>query len=304
MRHLPRIIVLICVLVATPARAQEEVITDIQVKGAVRTEEQTVRSIAGLKIGDSLHSDTLDTARERLHTSGMFADINVYWEPHGVGVRIVIVVKEKFPWAPLPTFSYSPGDISGGGLIAHGNLFGLGKRGLIGGRLSTVNSGAVAAYEDPAVLGSWGFFTIKAKYQSQTIPEYSNLPEYNTPLAPMRNTNLRSYGGELRVGVAWFRRVKTSVGWNLDQNDVRSSLFDESNPNAAALGAALPPATTNARRGSADLRFSRARTRRHVWERPRVRHRVRRSSLGQPVESLVLEGERLLRARLSLLPLA
>lgn len=257
MPQLLRIAILICVFAATRAFAQEEVITDVQVKGAVRTSEQTVRSIAGIDIGDSMFNDTLDMARERLHTSGMFADINVYWEPHGVGVRVIIVVNEKFPWAPLPTFSYSPGDISGGGLIAHGNLFGLGKRGLIGGRISTVNSGAIAAYEDPAVFGSWAYFTLKGKYQSQIIPEYANVKIPNMPLAPIRDTNLRTYGFEISAGVAWFRRVKTAVGWNVDRNDVRSSLPDEGNPVALKLSPIyLPAAATSARRGSATVNLT------------------------------------------------
>jgi len=147
------------------------------------------------------------------------------------GVRINIVVKEKFPWAPLPTFSYSPGNISGGAIVAHGNLFGQGKRGVIGGRISNVDSGALAAYEDPAVWGSWIFFTVKGKYQLQIIPEYSN--EYGNlsglPLSPMRNTKLRSYGGDINVGVAWFRKVRTSVGWIFDQNDVLWSAGNSDN---------------------------------------------------------------------------
>jgi len=102
----------------------------------------------------------------------------------------------------------------GGAIVAHGNLFGQGKRGVIGGRISNVDSGALAAYEDPAVWGSWIFFTVKGKYQLQIIPEYSN--EYGNlsglPLSPMRNTKLRSYGGDINVGVAWFRKVRTSVG--------------------------------------------------------------------------------------------
>lgn len=250
MRQVSSVIFVLCLAAATSARAQEEIITDVQVKNAIRTSEQTVRSIAGIEIGEPLRSDTLDIARERLHTSGLFSDVNVYWEPHGVGVRVVIVIGEKFPWAPLPTFSYAPGDVSGGLLIAHGNLFGLGKRGLIGGRVSTVNSGAIVAYEDPSVFGSWAFFTIKAKYQSQTIPEYANVDILGMPLAPVRDTNLRTYGYELSAGVAWFRRVRTAVGWNLDRNDVRSSQPDQGNPVAMAYLPTLPPATKSARRGA------------------------------------------------------
>jgi outer membrane protein assembly factor BamA len=248
MRSLVCLAALTVSLTAAQAWALDEVITDVRVQNAVRTDEDTVRSIAGVSIGQLLKPDTLDIMRERLHTSGLFADVNVYWEPYQDGVRINIVVKEKFPWAPLPTFSYSPGNISGGALIAHGNLFGRGKRGLIGGRISNVDSGAMVAYDDPAVWQTWIFFTLKGKFQLQIIPEYSN--EYaNYPdmrLAPMRNTKLRSYGGEVNAGVAWFRKVRTSVGWIMDQNDV---LWSAANPgNSYAVN--LPMAAVSARRGA------------------------------------------------------
>jgi outer membrane protein assembly factor BamA len=248
MRSLVCLAALTVSLTAAQAWALDEVITDVRVQNAVRTDEDTVRSIAGVSIGQLLKPDTLDIMRERLHTSGLFADVNVYWEPYQDGVRINIVVKEKFPWAPLPTFSYSPGNISGGALIAHGNLFGRGKRGLIGGRISNVDSGAMVAYDDPSVWQTWIFFTLKGKFQLQKIPEYSN--EYaNYPdmrLAPMRDTKLRSYGGEVNAGVAWFRKVRTSVGWIMDQNDV---LWSAANPgNSYAVN--LPWAAGSARRGA------------------------------------------------------
>jgi outer membrane protein insertion porin family len=260
MRSLTFLAVLAVSLTAARAWSMGEIITDIRVKGEARTDEETVRSIAGASIGDLLQPDTLDVMRERLHSSGLFADLNVYWEPYQDGVRINIVVKEKFPWAPVPTFSYSPGNISGGAFIGHGNLFGRGKRGVIGGRVSNVDSGAIVAYDDPAVWGTWIFFTIKGKFQLQVIPEYSN--EYKNltdmELAPMRNTKLRSYGGELSLGVAWFRKVRTSIGWIYDQNDVLSSEPNLSNRYAPAIAGSPPPAAAvSARRGAgtANLTF-------------------------------------------------
>ena len=250
MRCLACLAALAVSLSAAPAWAMDEVITDVRVLNAVRTDEETVRSIAGISIGQLLRPDTLDIMRERLHSSGLFADVNVYWEPFQDGVRVNIVVKEKFPWAPLPTFSYSPGNISAGALIAHGNLFGRGKRGVIGGRVSNVDSGALVAYDDPAVWQTWIFFTIKGKFQLQIIPEYSNdyadLP--GLPLSPLRNTKLRSYGGEVNAGVAWFRKVRTSVGWILDQNDVLWSAPNLSNSYAIVDA---PAAATSGRRGAA-----------------------------------------------------
>jgi outer membrane protein assembly factor BamA len=250
MRRAFRVLGLLSILAASRAQADGEIVTDVRVHDAVRTEEETVRSIAGISIGEQLQSDTLDIARERLHTSGLFANVNLYWEPYGEGVRVHIVVAEKFPWAPLPMFSYAPGNISAGGILAHGNLFGQGKRGLIGARISNVDSGVLVVYDDPAILGSRGFFTVKGKYQSQIIPEYSNTNISDMPLLPMRNTNLRSYGFEGSVGVAWYRRVRTSVGWAIDRNDVIWSTANPDNPYAVPPNPAdsLPAGATSARR--------------------------------------------------------
>ena len=119
---------------ARPAFAVGEEITDVRVLDNQRTEEATVRSIAGLSIGDTLEADTLDIVRERLNTTGLFADVNVWWEPHGSGVRVNISVKDKFPWAPVPTASWSSNNKSIGLLFVHGNLFGRGKQLLLGAR--------------------------------------------------------------------------------------------------------------------------------------------------------------------------
>ena len=66
-------------LVVAPRRAFAigETITDVRVLDNQRTEESTVRSIAGLAHGDILEADTLDIVRERLNTTGLFADVNV-----------------------------------------------------------------------------------------------------------------------------------------------------------------------------------------------------------------------------------
>lgn len=192
-------------------------ITDIRVENNSRTDDETIRSIAGVSIGDELRVNTLDVVRERLHTSGLFADVDVFWKPHRHGVSINIVIKDKFPWAPVPTFSYSPGNISGGLVVAHGNLFGRGKRGLIGGRLSTADSGALVVYEDPAVWGSWIFFNLRGRAQEQILPEYTNVPELAEPVTPIRETQIRSYAGDVSVGIAWFRKVRTSVGWSVER---------------------------------------------------------------------------------------
>lgn len=229
-----------------PAHALDEVIADIRVSDNVRTDEATIRSIAGVTIGDLLEATTLDRVRERLHTSGLFAEINVFWEPFADGVRVHIVVREKFPWAPVPTYSHSPGDDAFGLYVGHGNLFGRGKRGLLGGKLSQSTTRALAVYEDPALFGSWIFFSLRARYEDHIFPEFGNAPGLLE--RALRRTELRSRGGEVSVGIAWFRKVKTSVGWAFDDTLVLSSRPVGDNPQAPAV---LPAATASARIGAA-----------------------------------------------------
>lgn len=240
-----------------------EVIRDIRVLDNARTEEETVRSIAGISIGDTMEVHTLEEVRERLNTSGLFADVDVFWKPYRDGVRVNIVIRDKFPWAPVPTFSYAPGNLSAGLLVAHGNLFGRGKRGIIGGRISTADSGAILAYQDPALFGSWAFYQFSGVLQDQTIPEFPNAMDL--PTKPVRETNLRSYGFSAKLGVSWFRRVKTSIGWSIDKYRVR---WFRGNPETFAGSDLLPPPARGGVRATAEAELTfdfRAREHAVMW---------------------------------------
>jgi outer membrane protein assembly factor BamA len=205
----------VVLLTPAPALAVGESITDVRILGNQRTEEDTVRSIAGVKIGGTLELDTLELVRERLHTAGLFSDVNVWWEQAGEGVRVNIAVKDKFPWAPVPTASWSANNRSIGLVFVDGNLFGRGKQLLIGGRLADVDSGAVLGYRDPALFGGWGYWQLQAFAQKQVLPEYPS--GFDVPPSPERETHLTSLGFEGTLGIAWFRRVRTQIGWQLQK---------------------------------------------------------------------------------------
>jgi outer membrane protein insertion porin family len=228
--------VAVLALGAGRAHATGEAITDVRVLDNQRTEEATVRSIAGVRIGETLEADTLDKVRERLNTAGLFSDINVWWEPHGAGVRVNIAVKDKFPWAPVPTGTWSANNKALGILFVHGNLFGRGKQFLLGARLATVDSGAVLAYRDPAMFGSWIYWQMQGVVQRQVIPEFQNYgmnPVTSEPIQlanpyELRETTLVSYGIEPTIGIAWFRRVKTQVSWHLESFNFKGSTIPSS----------------------------------------------------------------------------
>jgi len=220
-------------LASAPALAVGEEITDVRVMGNQRTEESTVRSVAGISIGDTMEMDTLDMVRERLNTTGLFSDVNVWWEQHKTGVRVNIAVKDKFPWAPVPTGSWSANNKSFGLLFVHGNLFGRGKQLVIGGRIATVDSGAALAYRDPSFFGSWIYWQVQGNVQRQNIPEYYPR-DYAADLGPYRSTLLTSFAIEPAVGIAWWRRVRTQVAWRLEQFNINKSFLPD-DPNQMAF---------------------------------------------------------------------
>jgi outer membrane protein assembly factor BamA len=225
-------VALVVIAGSATAWALGERVVDVRVLGAVRTDESTVRSIAGIQIGDTLENETLALVRERLNTTGLFADVNVWWENFGEGVRVNIAVKDKFPWAPVPTGSWSANNRSVGLLFVHGNLFGWGKQMALGGRWAQLDSGALLAYRDPALFQTWMFWELKAIYQRQIIPEYvtGTGSMVLAPDSPWRQTTFDAFGIEPAFGVAWFRRVKTQVSWRLDKVNYKSDeLFDYAN---------------------------------------------------------------------------
>jgi len=219
------------VLLAAPrsALAIGERIVDIRVTGASRTDESTVRSIAGIKIGETLENETLGSVRDRLNTTGLFADVNVWWEPFGEGVRVNISVKDKFPWAPVPTASWSSTNKSIGLLFVHGNLFGWGKQLVVGGRLAQLDSGALLAYRDPALFQTWMYWEVRGIYQRNIAPEYVNDPDAGysvlNPVSPWRKTTFSSLGVEPVFGVAWLRRVRTQVSWRIEKVSFKNSEY-------------------------------------------------------------------------------
>ena len=179
-------------LAASPALAVGEEITDVRVIGNQRTEESTVRSVAGVSIGDTLEVDTLDMVRERLNTTGLFADVNVWWEQHKTGVRVNIAVKDKFPWAPVPTGSWSANNKSFGLLFVHGNLFGRGKQLLLGGRIATVDSGAALAYRDPVAVRQLDLLAAAGRtFSARTSPSTTRTTRAPTP-GPYRDDAAQS----------------------------------------------------------------------------------------------------------------
>ncbi len=170
-------VVLIVAVVLAPSRAWAvgEAITDVRILG--NSAHRGGHGAIDRRREDRRHAGAghaREHARAPATPPGSFADVNVWWEQNGEGVRINIAVKDKFPWAPVPTASWSSNNRSIGLVFVDGNLFGRGKQLVVGGRLADVDSGAVLAYRDPALFGGWGYWQLQGNVQKQVVPEYDN----------------------------------------------------------------------------------------------------------------------------------
>ena len=86
----------------------------------------------------------------------------------------------------------------------------------------------------------------------KVIPEYTNIKGLNygpggadLRLFPLRSTKLRSFSFESSLGIDWFRRVKTEVGWHIEHITFKYTDPDTSLPLPVAL-----PAVNSTKGGS------------------------------------------------------
>src|SRR5215831_7771267 len=110
-------VVLALVLMAAMARtAAADTIDSILVEGNTKTQSETVELIAGIDTGDDWKPEMADLVKQRLVSSGLFNDIDVFWEPSKSlgGVRVHITVHDKHSWVVAPSLYDQPTQKGGG----------------------------------------------------------------------------------------------------------------------------------------------------------------------------------------------
>src|SRR5262249_7118067 len=108
-------------------------IRDIRVYENTKTATGTVVDLSGMEVGNEFTPAQLETVKTRLVHSGLFSEVNVYYEPFEDGIRLNLVAHDKFAWFAAPTFSASDGNVGGGVAFGHTNLFGRNKKLLLYG---------------------------------------------------------------------------------------------------------------------------------------------------------------------------
>jgi outer membrane protein insertion porin family len=188
--------------------AAAEKIVAIRVDGNTKTTDETVRLIADVETGDDLSPDVADRITRDLVSSGLFRDVQVYWEPAPGGTRLVILARDKHSWVIAPAFYNQPTNKGGGVGFGENNLFGENKKLLLYGQVATGDSFFVGAYVDPSIAGTRLHWQADVYLMSGRIIEYAPPRKYwDDELRPLRVSRLNYLNAGLRLGTELWRGV-------------------------------------------------------------------------------------------------
>jgi outer membrane translocation and assembly module TamA len=141
------VLVAACALALFAGRARADTIDEIIVEGNTKTQRETVLLIARVAVGDEWKVQTVGELRDRLVTSGLFSEVEVFWEPlpNKGAVRVHILAKDKHSWIIAPTFYDQPTNKGGGIGFGENNLFGKNQKLLLYGQIATSDSFFIGA---------------------------------------------------------------------------------------------------------------------------------------------------------------
>ena len=136
------------------SRAGADTIQEIVVEDNEKTTSDTVELIARVEVGDNWTPAMVDLIKARLVTSGLFKDVEVFYEPVAGGVRLHMLVRDKHSWVIAPAFYTQPTNVGGGVGFGENNLFGLDQKLLLYAQIATGDTYFVGAWVIPSIGGT------------------------------------------------------------------------------------------------------------------------------------------------------
>lgn len=228
---------------AVPARAfaEGEKIVEIDVIDNTKTDDETVKLIAGVDKGDHFTFALAEEIKNNLQQSGLFKDdeskVFTTPVPEKNGVRLTIQAKEKMSWVVGPTFYNQPGNTGGGLGFAESNLWGRNKKLLGYAQIATADSLFLLGYLDPAIYGSAAYFRIDTFLRHEKVTEYTSPTELFSQPEPARISTVNYLNAGFLFGVNLWR------GLALDGRLRGARVFFDDphcDPIAAGSGACVP----------------------------------------------------------------
>jgi outer membrane protein assembly factor BamA len=200
----------ICVLAAARV-ASAGVIQEIRVEENAKTTPETVALIAKVAIGDEWLPEMAQEIRDRLVTSGLFKDVEVYWDPVPGGVRVHMLVQDKHSWVVAPAFYNQPTNTGGGLGFGENNLFGLNQKLLLYGQIATGSSFFLGVWVIPSLGGSHFYAQLDTYLKDERNIEYASPKGYRDNPRPLRESRLSYLNAGFKLGYEFFRGGKLDV---------------------------------------------------------------------------------------------
>lgn len=223
------------------AAANAEPIREIVVTDNHKTTSDTVELIAKIHVGDDWTPEMTDVVTARLVSSGLFRDVQVFWEPAAGGVRIHLIVQDKHSWVIAPAFYTQPTNVGGGIGFGENNLFGENQKLLVFGQIATGDSFFIGAWIIPAIAGSRFYAQIDTFLKHARNIEYASPTKYIDDPPAIRKSYINYLNGGARFGVNLFRglaldtRLRAArVTYNrveLDTGDNPRAMLEDIAPN-------------------------------------------------------------------------
>lgn len=206
--HFVRALISLLLVAWLGGRASAEEIKDIVVQDNHKTTSDTVELIAQISIGDDWEPAMVDVIKQRLVSSGLFKDVDVYWDPVPGGVRVHLLVSDKHSWVIAPALYDQPTNKGAGVGYGENNLFGENQKLLLYGQIATGDSFFIGAWVIPAIFGSRFYAQFDTFLKSSRNIEYAAPTGYLDDPKAVRESRIHYYNGGFRLGIELFRGIK------------------------------------------------------------------------------------------------
>ena len=228
---------------ATDLYADE--IKDIIVEGNTKTTTDTVELIAHIDTGDDWQPDMVDVVKTRLVSSGLFSDVEVFFEPYQGGVRVHLLVKDKHSWVIAPAFYNQPTNTGGGIGFGDNNRGGKNQKRRLDAQIATGDSFFVGAWQIPSIAGSHFYVNFDTYDTHSRVIEYAPPQSYLSNPVGVRREYLNYLNAGVRFGIEPWRGVRLDTrlrGAHVAYSHVQ--LDGQDNPNVTLADVTSDPTAT------------------------------------------------------------
>jgi len=244
------------VLAAARAAAAEDIIRDIVVEGNTKTTSATVELIAKIDVGDDWTSDMLDRVKRDLVSSGLFRDVEAFFEQCGptstprcdaAGVRVHLTVHDKHSWVIAPAIYDEPTYFAAGVGFGENNLFGENQKLLLYGQVTAAGKGDsffIGAWVLPSIRGSRFYAQFDTYLKQSQVVEYAPPHGFTDIPTPVRQSVLNYLNAGVKLGVDLFWGLKLDArlrGAHVGYGNINALTLD-ANQVGPVDDAGVPPA--------------------------------------------------------------